>query len=72
MQQTIFKLFEWLNRPTINKSGFASVLGFKTQYWSSIKKRNSISDNLREEMILALEIEIKAAQNLISHLKEKH
>lgn len=68
----INKLFEWLNRPTINKSGFAKEIGVKTQYLDVMRKRNSISETMKEQIIFQLEIEIKAAQNLLTNLKEKH
>lgn len=68
----INKLFEWLSRPTINQSGFAKELGIKTQYFNVMRKRNSLSDTMKEQIIFQLEVEIKAAQNLLSHLKEKH
>lgn len=68
----INKLFEWLSRPTINQSGFAKELGIKPQYFNVMRKRNSISQTMKEQIIFKLEVEIKAAQNLLSHLKEKH
>jgi len=66
------KLFEWFKRPAINKSGFAKELGIQTQYLDIMKKRNSLSDTMKEQVIFQLEVEIKAAQNLLAHLKEKH
>jgi len=63
------KLFEWFQRPTINRNGFAKEIGIKTQYFDVMRKRNSISQTMKKQIVFQLQVEIKAAQNLINQLE---
>ena len=63
------KLFEWFQRPTINRNGFAKEIGIKTQYFDVMRKRNSISQTMKEQIIFQLEVEIQACKNLIDNIK---
>jgi len=65
------KLFEWFQRPTINRNGFAKEIGIKTQYFDVMRKRNSISQTMKEQIIFQLEVEIQACKKLIDNIKAK-